>query len=180
MRKPTRTPFSVADQQAIDAYKWNFDAEAHELDLLHTRAGHAISLSAILIAAYISAHLGSFRPSIFNADTAKMFPAWVLKSLLSLPPALALLGMILACSFIPGISEAVKAINRYYQSQLEIEKELGSEHQFVRDVSLGRNTESITGDHAHLRSLRAYKFLPYFLIALWAVLGILSVMRIFN
>ncbi len=161
---PQKTKTQVTkerEEEALKSYQWNFSGLVHEFNLLHTRAGHYININWMGVAAYIPvfvitlANLGNPQLRLFACIYLEV---------------IAIIGLIATFISIPGTSQAISAVKRYIQNQAQIEKELGNDHSFLSDVSLGRTPDPNGNFHEHETSLNFHKVLPYLLVCLWLTL----------
>jgi hypothetical protein len=155
-------PDCAREEELLKAYKWNFDAMVHEFNLLHTRAGQYINTNWMMVAMYVPV-LGVALANLGNQDLRNFASA--------LLGVAALTGLIVSATSIAGIEQAVTAIKRYILNQCKIETELGKDHSFVCDVTLGRTPDSTGCFREHESSLRFHRVLPWLLIVLWLALG---------
>ena len=145
------------EKEALQSYKWNYDGIVHEFNLLHTRVGHLIIVTGIFIATYMPV----FTITLANLEnkSLRIFACLYLG-------LVALLGLATSISSISGIRQAIYAIKRYLKNQSDIEKELGKDHPFLNDVSLGRTPNSLGDYNEHEVSLRFHQVLPFIFIGI--------------
>ena len=157
-----RTPVTPErEAEALRSYKWNFDGLVHEFNLLHTRAGHYININWMMLAGYLAV----FGVTLANSGVATLRP--IACAFLCV---VTITGFVSAITSVSGIGQAISAVKRYIQNQGQIERELGKEHAFLSDVSLGRQPDPLGNYKEHESSLRFHRVLPYLLIFFWLTL----------
>jgi hypothetical protein len=154
------------EAEALRSYKWNFDGLIHEFNLLHTRTGHYINIGWMMLAGYIAV----FGVTLANSGSRLLRPIAC-----GFLIALAVSGLVSAVTSVSGVSQALMAIKRYIQNQGHIERELGKDHTFLTDVSLGRQPDPLGNYKEHESSLRFHRLLPWYLMVFWCVLLIFAV-----